>query len=281
LKPAGYALAEDLYQSLVERARRVRRHVITSTRDGKSGHPGTSLSCTDLLVALYFHLLRHDVKKPDWPERDRFVLSKGHGAPALYGVLAECGYLPVEELATLRHIDSRLQGHVDMHRLPGVEASTGSLGHGLSLALGMTLALRLDGNPARVVALLGDGECQEGEIWEAAMAAAHYRAGRLVAIVDRNRLQIDGPTEEVMALGDVATKFRAFGWRVIEIDGHDFHQILPELQEAMAQESVGVPTCIVAHTTKGKGVSFMENVVKWHGTAPSAEEASKALAELA
>ncbi len=272
---------DELHQRLGEMARRVRRHIITATRDGKSGHPGTSLSCTDLLVALYGHLLHHDPNRPDWPERDRFVLSKGHGAPALYGVLAECGYLPASELSTLRHIDSRLQGHVDMHKLPGIEASTGSLGHGLSLALGMALALRLDGNPARVVTILGDGECQEGEVWEAAMAAAHYKAGRLVALVDRNRLQIDGPTEDVMALGDIATKFRAFGWRVVEIDGHDFGQILSELQEAMSHEAVGLPTCLVAHTVKGKGVSFMENVVKWHGTAPSADEASQALAELA
>jgi len=275
LPPAAASRAE-----LVERARAVRRHIITSTRDGKSGHPGTSLSCTDILVALYFAHLRHDPRRPDWPERDRFVLSKGHGAPALYGVLAEAGYLDPAELSTLRKVNSRLQGHVDMHKVPGIEASTGSLGHGLAIAHGMALSLRLDHNPGRVYALLGDGECQEGEVWEAAMAAAHYKTGNLTAIIDRNGLQIDGPTEEVMALGDVGDKFRAFGWRVLTIDGHDFDQILGALKEAASNPLVAPPTCIVAKTVKGKGVSFMENVVKWHGTAPSPEEAEVALKEL-
>jgi transketolase len=275
LPPAAASRAE-----LVERARAVRRHIITSTRDGKSGHPGTSLSCTDILVALYFAHLRHDPRRPDWPERDRFVLSKGHGAPALYGVLAEAGYLDPAELSTLRKVNSRLQGHVDMHKVPGIEASTGSLGHGLAIAHGMALSLRLDHNPGRVYALLGDGECQEGEVWEAAMAAAHYKTGNLTAIIDRNGLQIDGPTEEVMALGDVGDKFRAFGWRVLTVDGHDFDQILGALKEAASNPLVAPPTCIVAKTVKGKGVSFMENVVKWHGTAPSPEEAEVALKEL-
>ena len=275
LPPAAASRAE-----LVERARAVRRHIITATRDGKSGHPGTSLSCTDILVALYFAHLRHDPRRPDWPERDRFVLSKGHGAPALYGVLAEAGYLDPAELSTLRKVNSRLQGHVDMHKVPGIEASTGSLGHGLAIAHGMALSLRLDHNPGRVYALLGDGECQEGEVWEAAMAAAHYKTGNLTAIIDRNGLQIDGPTEEVMALGDVGDKFRAFGWRVLTVDGHDFDQILGALKEAASNPLVAPPTCIVAKTVKGKGVSFMENVVKWHGTAPSPEEAEVALKEL-
>ncbi|MBO9541201.1 transketolase [bacterium] len=268
------------YAELAERARATRRHIITMVRDGKSGHPGTSLSCTDILVALYFAHMRHDPKRPDWAERDRFVLSKGHGAPGLYAVMVEAGYIDPSELTTLRKINTRLQGHVDMHKIPGIEASTGSLGHGLSLAHGMALALRMDGSDSRVYTLLGDGECQEGQVWEAAMSAAHYKTGNLVAIVDRNGLQIDGPTEKVMALGDVAEKFRAFGWNVLEIDGHDFGQILEALDKAKASPMVGQPTCIVAKTVKGKGVSYMENVVKWHGTAPSAEEAEIALKEL-
>ncbi|HEY9899277.1 MAG TPA: transketolase [Pantanalinema sp.] len=268
------------HAELAERARAARRHIITMIRDGKSGHPGTSLSCTDLMVALYFAHMRHDPKRPDWADRDRFVLSKGHGAPGLYAVLVEAGYLDAGELTTLRQIGTRLQGHVDMHKIPGIEASTGSLGHGLSLAHGMALALRMDGRDSRVYALLGDGECQEGQVWEAAMAAAHYKTGNLIAIVDRNGLQIDGPTEKVMALGDVGEKFRAFGWNVIEIDGHDFDSILLALDKAKATPMLGQPTCIVAKTVKGKGVSFMENVVKWHGTAPSADEAEIALKEL-
>lgn len=268
------------FADLVARARAVRRHIITSTRDGKSGHPGTSLSCADLLVALYFGQMRHDPQRPDWEGRDRFVLSKGHGAPALYAVLAEAGYFDAAELSTLRRIDSRLQGHPDMHKLPGVEASTGSLGHGLAIANGMALALRLNQSDNRVYALLGDGECQEGEVWEAAMAAAHYQTGHLVAIVDRNRLQIDGSTEDVMALGDIGDKFRAFGWNVLSIDGHDMEAILGALATAAQTPVIGQPTCIVANTIKGRGVSFMENVVKWHGTPPSPEEAEIALKEL-
>lgn len=266
---------------LAAKAREIRRHIITAVRDAKSGHPGSSLSCTDLLVTLYFAHLRHDPTDPQWSGRDRFVLSKGHAAPALYAVLAEAGYLQTSELSTLRAIDSRLQGHVDMHKVPGIEASTGSLGHGLSIALGMALSLRMDQNDARIYTLLGDGECQEGEIWEAAMAASHYKTGNLVAIVDRNGLQIDGPTETVMALGDVAAKFRSFGWNVQEIDGHDHAAILAALQAAAQSPINGQPTCLVARTIKGKGVSFMENVVKWHGTPPSADEAEQALKELA
>lgn len=266
---------------LAAKARVIRRHIITAVRDAKSGHPGSSLSCVDLLVSLYFAHLRHDPTDPQWSGRDRFVLSKGHAAPALYAILAEAGYIHTSELSTLRSIDSRLQGHVDMHKVPGVEASTGSLGHGLSIALGMALSLRLDQSDARVYTILGDGECQEGEVWEAAMAASHFKAGNLVAIVDRNGLQIDGPTETVMALGDIAGKFRAFGWNVQEIDGHDHVAILEALKTAANTPISGPPTCLVAKTIKGKGVSFMENVVKWHGTPPSAEEAEQALKELA
>lgn len=261
-------------------ATRIRRHIITATRDAKSGHPGTSLSCTDLLTALYFGHMRHDPQNPRWEGRDRFVMSKGHGSPGLYGTLAEAGYLNPSELSTFRALDSRLQGHPDMHKLPGVETSTGSLGHGLSYSLGMALALRLDGSDSRVYALLGDGECQEGQVWEAAMASSHHQVGNLTAIVDRNGLQIDGPTEKVMGLEPFADKWRAFGWKVVEIDGHDFPQILEALAESRQQPVHGQPTLILAATVKGKGVSFMEHQVKWHGTAPNAEQAEAALKEL-
>ena len=267
-------------EELTAIATRIRRHIITSVRDAKSGHPGTSLSCTDLLTALYFGHMRHDPQNPTWAGRDRFVMSKGHGSPGLYGTLAEAGYLDPSELSTFRAINSRLQGHPDMHKLPGVETSTGSLGHGLSYALGMALALRLGASESRVYALLGDGECQEGQVWEAAMAAAHHKAGNLTAIVDRNGLQIDGPTEDVMSLEPFADKWRAFGWRVVSIDGHDFPQILSALAESRQQPIHGQPTLILAKTVKGKGVSFMENQVKWHGTAPNAEQAEAALKEL-
>jgi transketolase len=267
-------------EELTAIATRIRRNIITSVRDAKSGHPGTSLSATDLLTALYFGHMRHDPQNPRWEGRDRFVMSKGHGSPGLYGTLAEAGYLERAELSTFRAINSRLQGHPDMHKLPGVETSTGSLGHGLSYALGMALALRLDASDARVYALLGDGECQEGQVWEAAMAASHYKAGNLTAIVDRNGLQIDGATEDVMSLEPFADKWRAFGWRVVLIDGHDFPQILSALTESREQPVLGQPTLILAKTVKGKGVSFMENQVKWHGTAPNAEQAEAALKEL-
>lgn len=267
-------------EELTAIATRIRRNIITSVRDAKSGHPGTSLSATDLLTALYFGHMRHDPQNPRWEGRDRFVMSKGHGSPGLYGTLAEAGYLERSELSTFRAINSRLQGHPDMHKLPGVETSTGSLGHGLSYALGMALALRLDASDARVYALLGDGECQEGQVWEAAMAASHHKAGNLTAIVDRNGLQIDGATEDVMSLEPFADKWRAFGWRVVLIDGHDFPQILSALTESREQPVLGQPTLILAKTVKGKGVSFMENQVKWHGTAPNAEQAEAALKEL-
>ncbi len=267
-------------EELTAIATRIRRNIITSVRDAKSGHPGSSLSATDLLTALYFGHMRHDPQNPRWEGRDRFVMSKGHASPGLYGTLAEAGYLEVSELSTFRAINSRLQGHPDMHKLPGVETSTGSLGHGLSYALGMALALRLDASESRVYALLGDGECQEGQVWEAAMAASHHKAGNLTAIIDRNGLQIDGPTEDVMSLEPFADKWRAFGWRVVAIDGHDFPQILSALAESREQPVLGQPTLILAKTVKGKGVSFMENQVKWHGTAPNAEQAEAALKEL-
>ncbi len=248
------------------------------TAAAKSGHPGGSLSAADILAALYFRVLRVDPSRPGWPERDRFVLSKGHAAPALYAALAERGYFPVEELKTLRRIHSRLQGHPDMRKTPGVEASTGSLGQGLSMAGGMALAGRLDGCDWRVYALLGDGECEEGQVWEAAMAAAHYRLDNLTAFLDNNGLQIDGPIEQVMSPNPLNDKWRAFGWHVIEIDGHDFGQILGAVDEA--KKTKGRPTMIVARTIKGKGCSFMENEAEWHGKAPSPEQAEQALRDL-
>ena len=272
-------MSEVLIRKLETTAKGIRRYIILMTAAAGSGHPGGALSATDIVTALYFAVLRLDPKRPDDPDRDRFVLSKGHAAPLLYAALAVKGFFPQQELMTLRKLGSRLQGHPDMRKLPGVEMSTGSLGQGLSAANGMALAARLDGRDYRVYVLLGDGECQEGQIWEAAMAAAHYKLDNLTAFLDYNGLQIDGPVEEVMSLGPVADKWRAFGWHVIEIDGHNFQQILDAVAEA--KETKGKPTMIIARTVKGKGVSFMENQVDWHGTAPKAEQASKALEELA
>jgi len=269
---------DEVVAALAARARVIRRHIIRMLGEAGSGHPGGSLSATEIVTALYFHVMRLDPARPDWPARDRFVLSKGHACPVLYAALAERGFFPVEELLTLRKLGSRLQGHPDMRKLPGVEMSTGSLGQGLSAANGMALAARLDGRDYRVYVLLGDGESQEGQVWEAAMAAAHYRLDNLTAFLDYNGLQIDGPCAEVMAVAPVAEKWRAFGWHVIEIDGHDFRQILQAVEEA--RETRGRPTMIVARTVKGKGVSFMEHQVDWHGVAPKGEQVERALAEL-
>jgi transketolase len=264
---------------LRERAKTLRRHIIRMLGEAGSGHPGGSLSAADIVAALYFEVLKLDPERPDWPDRDRFVLSKGHAAPVLYAALAERGFFPAEELATLRKLGSRLQGHPDMKKLPGVEMSTGSLGQGLSAANGMALAARVDGRDYRVYALLGDGEIQEGQIWEAAMAAAHYRLDKLIAFLDHNGLQIDGPIREIMSPEPVADKWRAFGWDVQVIDGHDIRQILRAIEDA--RQVTGRPSMIIAETVKGKGVSFMENQVGWHGNAPKAEEVARALAELA
>lgn len=259
-------------------ARRVRRHIVRMIALAGSGHPGGSLSCADILVTLYFRVLRVDPRRPGWPDRDRFVLSKGHACPALYAVLAERGFFPLDELWTLRRLGSSLQGHPDMRKTPGVEASTGSLGQGLSVGLGMALAGRLDGAPWRVYVLLGDGEIQEGQVWEAAMAAAHYGVDNLTAILDWNGLQIDGRNDEVMTVRPVADKWRAFGWEVTEIDGHRFDEILEALRWARSVR--GKPAIILARTVKGRGVSFMEGQVDWHGKAPSPAQAEQALAEL-
>jgi len=244
----------------------------------KSGHPGGSLSAADIIAVLYFSEMRVDPQNPNWPERDRFVLSKGHAAPVLYAALAEKGFFPKEELLKLRKTGHFLQGHPDMNKVPGVDMSTGSLGHGISVAAGMALAAKIDNKDYRVYCLLGDGEAEEGIVWEAAMAAAHYKLDNLLVILDHNGLQIDGPVKDVMNLEPLPDKWRAFGWNVLEVDGHNIEELTASLQ--VAKNFVGKPTIIIAKTVKGKGVSFMENQVGWHGNAPSAEQAEAALAEL-
>ncbi len=265
-------------KSLEERAKVIRRHVIKAIAKAGSGHPGSSLSTVDLLVALFYNKLRHDPQRPAWPDRDRFVLSKGHGCPALYSVLAELGYFGIENLDTLRQFGSILQGHPCMKTTPGIEISGGSLGQGLSVGLGMALAASLDKKDYRTYVMLGDGELEEGQVWEAAMAASHYKADNLCAIVDQNGLQIDGFIHEVMSSYPIPEKWRGFGWHVVEANGHDFPSILAAYDEA--ERIKGKPSVIVAKTVKGKGVSFMENHVDWHGKAPSKDEAERALAEL-
>ena len=259
-------------------AKRLRRHIITMTGTAGSGHPGGSLSAVEIATALYFRLLRHKPSDPKWADRDRFILSKGHAAPLLYATLAECGYFPVEELTTLRQLDSRLQGHTDRTITPGVEMSAGALGQGLSFAIGAALAGRLNSQDYQVYVLLGDGECDEGQVWEGAMAAAHFKVDNLVAIVDNNGLQIDGWNREVMNLEPFSQKWQAFGWHVIEVDGHDLNQLIDALNQAKLVK--GQPAVVIAHTIKGKGVSFMENNYAFHGKAPNATEVETALKEL-
>lgn len=264
--------------NLEERAKAVRRHIVAMVTEANSGHPGGSLSAADILVTLYFAEMNVDAQNPKDPDRDRFVLCKGHAAPVLYATLAEKGYFPVEELLTLRKIDSRLQGHPSMKDLPGIDMSTGSLGQGLSAANGMALASRLDSRNNRVFAVLGDGELEEGMVWEAAMFAGHYKLDNITAFVDFNGLQIDGPVAEVMSPLPIPEKWRAFNWNVIEIDGHDINAIYDAIQTAKTVK--GQPTVIVAHTVKGKGVCQMENVADWHGKAPTKEECQLFLGEL-
>ncbi|MBI2848448.1 MAG: transketolase [Chloroflexi bacterium] len=259
-------------------AKKIRRHIINMVGKAGSGHPGGSLSAVEIITTLYFRALRHDPHNPKWPYRDRFILSKGHAAPALYAVLAESGYLPVEELSTLRQLDSRLQGHTDRRLTPGVEVSSGALGQGLSFGIGAALAGRLNSQDYRTYVLLGDGECDEGQVWEAAMAAAHFRVDNLTAIVDRNEIQLDGWTRDVMSLEPLPRKWGAFGWHVIEADGHDITQLLGAFEEA--KNARGKPSVIIARTVKGKGVSFMENNPDFHGKAPSKTEVERALKEL-
>jgi transketolase len=247
----------------------------------QSGHPGTSFSCLDILTSLYFSRMSHSSVNDKAPERDRFVMSKGHGAPALYAVLMASGYIDRAEIPTLRQVNSKLQGHPASRYVKGVDVSTGSLGQGLSCGVGMALGHRIDGLKSRVWVLMGDGELQEGNCWEAVMSAAHHKVSRLTAIVDRNRLQIDGSTEDVKALGEVAPKFAAFGWNVLEVDGHDYEALAKAFDQADAwAEESSKPTCIVANTVKGKGVSFMENVAGWHGKAPNKDQMDAAMLEL-
>lgn len=256
----------------------IRKHIIEEVYHAASGHPGGSLSCTDILTVLYFHEMRVDINNPQWPDRDRFVLSKGHCAPALYAALAEKGFFPVEELIKFRSADSYLQGHPSMRDVPGVDMSTGSLGQGFSASIGMALAGKLDKKDYRVYTILGDGELQEGQVWEASMAAAHYKLDNLTAFLDHNGLQIDGKITEVMSPEPVEEKFKAFCWNVIEIDGHDYVQIIDAIDKAKSTKDK--PTVVIAKTTKGKGVSFMENEVSWHGSAPNKEQRDQAIAEL-
>ena len=265
-------------QALAEIARQIRIGIIESVYHAGCGHPGGSLGIADIMAYLYFEEMNVDPKNPKWPARDRFVLSKGHTAPALYATLAERGFFPKEELVTLRQIDSRLQGHPDMKHIPGVDMSTGSLGQGISTACGMALAGKISKSDYRVYAVLGDGETEEGQVWEAAMFAAHYKLDNLVAFIDWNGLQIDGPIAEVMNSAPHDAKFLAFGWHVISINGNDLDEIEAALAEARTVK--GKPTAIIARTTKGKGVSYMENKVEWHGAAPKEEQYKIALADL-
>ncbi len=269
---------EQKLTALEQQARKIRSHIVQMVAEAGSGHPGGSLSAADILTVLYFNEMNIDPERADDPNRDRFVLSKGHASPVLYATLAEKGFFPVEELLTFRKINSRLQGHPSRKHVPGVEMSTGSLGQGLSAAIGMALAARVDKRDYRVYALVGDGEMQEGMIWEALMAAAHYKLDNLTVFLDYNHLQIDGYTADVMNIDPIGDKVKAFGWNVLMIDGHD----LPAISRAIAEAKVtkGQPTFIIAQTVKGKGVSFMENKAEWHGVAPNFEQKVAALREL-
>jgi transketolase len=275
---------EESVDKIEARANNMRKNIIKMLKEAGSGHPGGSLSAADIVASLYFGgVMNYSEADPQHPERDYFILSKGHAAPVLYAALAELGYVPEDELLTLRKLHSRLQGHPDSKKLPGVEVSTGSLGQGLSIAAGVALGVRIDqqrdgGPKRRVFTLLGDGEIEEGQVWEAAMFAAHYHLDNLVAIVDNNNLQIDGDVRDVAGLDNISSKFKSFGWQTIEVDGHDIGAVVTALKTATLLD--GSPVCIVAHTVKGKGVSFMENQAGWHGKAPNEEQAKEALAEL-
>lgn len=266
------------YAELAEKARRIRINALKAIHAAKSGHPGGSLSSADILATLYFGELNIDPKNPKMADRDKFVLSKGHAVPALYAALGERGFYEVNEMMTLRQVGSKFQGHPNMRKVPGIEMSTGSLGQGFSAAVGMAIAGKIDKNPGRVYALTGDGELQEGIVWEAAMQAAHRKLDNLVAIVDLNGLQIDGKVSDVKCVCPVDEKFRSFGWNVISVDGHNFEELTTAFDEA--KKCGGVPTAIIAHTHKGKGVSFMEDNAGWHGKAPSDEELAAAIEEL-
>ena len=265
-------------KELEKKAREVRKGIIEAVYSNKSGHPGGSLSVADILTVLYFNEMRIDEKNPKWEERDRLVLSKGHCAPALYSCLANRGFFNVEDLKTFRNINSYLQGHPDMKKIPGVDMTTGSLGQGFSAANGMAIAAKLDNKDYRVYCILGDGEIEEGQIWEAAMAANKYKLDNLCVIVDNNNLQIDGTIEEVMSSYPIDEKFKSFGFQIININGHDIQEIMDAFE--VAKNVKGKPTCIIAKTVKGKGISFMENQVGWHGKAPNEEQYLEAMKEL-
>ncbi len=270
---------QQLVKGLQEKTKEVRREIIKMLQEAGSGHPGGSLSAAEIMTVLYFNEMKVRPSEPSWPERDRFVISKGHAAPVLYAVLALAGFFPKEKLATLRKIGSPLQGHPDRKKLTGLDASSGSLGQGISVACGMAKAAKIDGSSHRVYCLLGDGETQEGQVWEAAMFAAHYKLDNLVAILDHNHLQIDGFTTDVMSPEPLDEKWQAFGWQVIKVDGHSIESLLDAF--AVAKTVKDKPVLILAETTKGKGVSFMENEASWHGSAPNAEQVAQALKELA
>lgn len=265
-------------EELRQKAQAIRKHIIEMLANSGSGHPGGSLSCTEIITALYFNILKHDPKNPSWDERDRFVMSKGHCCPAQYAGMAESGYFPKEELLTLRKIGSRLQGHLDRQRLPGLDASTGSLGMGLSISVGMAIAAKLDKNDFRSYCLMGDGEQDEGNVWEAVMSAAHFKLDNLCAIIDVNGIQLDGFTKDVMNTEPLEDKYGAFGWHIIKINGNKMEDVVDALNEAKNIKEK--PTAILAYTVKGKGVSFMENNYEWHGKAPNKEEAEKAIKEI-
>jgi len=269
---------ERLIKNLEKKANIIRRYIIEMIANAEGGHIGGALSIADIMVVLYFHILKIDPENPEWEDRDRVVLSKGHASAAWYAALAERGYFPKEELLTFDHINSRLQGHPDMNKTPGVDMSSGSLGQGISAALGMALAARYLKKTYRTFVILGDGETQEGQVWEAAMVAANYNTDNLIAILDYNKLQLYGETNTIINIEPVIEKWRVFGWNAIEINGHRINEIVQALEEAVKFE--GKPTIVVAHTIKGKGVSFIENKVEWHSLAPTKEQAKQALKEL-
>ena len=271
-------VTEELIAALKRKAVTLRKHIVRMTHNVQSGHPGGSMSACDIVTALYFHILRVDPKNPTWPDRDRFVLSKGHACPVWYAALAERGFFPVEELMTFRKLNSRLQGHPELGTTPGVENAAGAEGQGLSFSVGLALASRMDHKAWRTYCVLGDGEQDVGQTWEAAMAASKYGLDNLTAFIDRNGIQQEGRTEDIMPLEPLRNKWEAFNWHVLNIDGHDFRQILAAIEEA--HRSRGRPTVIIARTVKGKGVSFMENKIKYHGAATSDDELKLALAEL-
>lgn len=271
---------EPVVAVLTEKAKEVRKRLLTMIYKAKAGHPGGSLSATDIVTALYFHEMNIKPEDPNWRERDRFIMSKGHCCPVVYTALAMRGYFSMKELDTLRQIDSILQGHPHMGKTPGLDMTSGSLGQGLSAGAGMAIACKRDALPGRVFVILGDGETQEGQVWEAAMTAAQYKLDNLVAIIDKNRLQNDDFVANMMNMDPMEDKWRAFNWEVLSMDGHSMENIVATFATARQCRGKGKPVAIIAHTVKGKGVSFMENVASWHGTAPDADQLAKAIAEI-